>query len=412
MGTTLDDARRLDAEDVLAGFRDRFAIGADPVAYLDGNSLGRPPRATLDRLREVLEVEWGGALIRSWSTGWAELPLRVGDLLGASVLGAAEGQTVVADSTSVNIYKALHAAAGLRAGRSEIVVTEADFPTDRYLVEAVADQRGLTVRWLPSSERGGVAADDLAGALSDSTAVVLLSHVDYRSGYLADLPGITAAVHDVGAVMVWDLCHSAGVVPVGLDASGADLAVGCTYKYLNAGPGAPAYIYVAQRHLPAVEQPVPGWFGADDIFSMAAELTPAPDARRMLSGTPGVLGIVAVEEGVRLVAEAGIDRIRAKAVALTELAVELVDAWLTPLGATLRSPRDPHVRGAHVTVEMPDARAVTDELIARGVVPDYRNPDMIRLGLSPLSTSFEETWTAMDVVRDVLSARPGRAQPA
>jgi kynureninase len=412
MGTTLEDARRLDDGDVLAGFRDRFARGEDPIAYLDGNSLGRPPRATLDRLREVLEVEWGGALIRSWSTGWTELPLRVGDLLGASVLGADEGQTVVADSTSVNIYKALHAAAGLRAGRSEIVVTEADFPTDRYLVQAVADQRGLTVRWLASSERGGVAAEDLARVLSESTAVVLLSHVDYRSGYLADLPGITAAVRDAGAVMVWDLSHSAGVVPMGLDASGVDFAVGCTYKYLNAGPGAPAFLYAARRHLAVVEQPVPGWFGAADIFSMAAELTPAPDARRMLSGTPSVLGIVAVEEGVRLIAEAGIDRIRAKAITLTELAIELVDAWLAPLGAILRSPRDPRVRGAHVTVELPDARAVTDELIARGVVPDYRNPDMIRLGLSPLSTSFEETWTALDVLRDVLTARVGRVQPA
>jgi kynureninase len=262
----------------------------------------------------------------------------------------------------------------------------------------------LAVRWLPSSERGGVAAEDLARTLTGSTAVVVLSHVDYRSGYLADLASLTATVHDAGALVVWDLCHSAGVVPIELDAHGADFAVGCTYKYLNAGPGAPAYVYVARRHLPGVEQPVPGWFGASDIFAMATDFAPAPDARRMLSGTPNVLGVVAVEEGVRLVAEAGVDRIRAKAVALTELAIELGDAWLAPHGARLRSPRDAAMRGAHVTVEVPDARVVTEELIVRGVVPDYRNPDMIRLGLSPLTTTFEETWTALDALRDVLSS--------
>jgi kynureninase len=405
MVTTLDDVRRLDSADELAAFRDRFAIGDDPVAYLDGNSLGRPPRSTLERLRQVLEDEWATSLIRSWSTGWTELPLRVGDLLGGSVLGAAQGQTVVADSTSVNLFKALHAAAGLRADRSEIVVDAANFPTDRYLVQAVADQRGLTVRWLPDSERGGVAVEDLHDVLSESTALVLLSHVDYRSGYLSDLGAITRAVHDAGALMVWDLCHSVGVVPVALDEHRVDFAVGCTYKYLNAGPGAPAFVYVAQRHLGAVEQPVPGWFGAADIFAMAEEFAPAADARRMLSGTPAVLGLVAVEEGVRLVAEAGVERIRAKAVALTELAVELVDAWLVPLGARLCSPRDAAVRGGHVTVQVPDARAVTDELIARGVVPDFRNPDMIRLGLSPLTTTFAETWTALDVLRELLNSR-------
>jgi kynureninase len=405
--TSLEQARGMDAADVLAGFRERFAIAGDPVAYLDGNSLGRPPQATLERLRDVLEVEWGGGLIRSWSTGWAELPLRVGDLLGASVLGAAAGQTVVADSTSVNLYKALHAAAGLRGGRGELVVAQADFPTDRYLVKAVADQRGLTVRELPGPglgvEAAGVSAAGLEPVVSDSTAVVVLSHVDYRSGYLADLADVTAAVHRAGALVVWDLSHSAGVVPIELDACGVDFAVGCTYKYLNAGPGAPAFVYVAQRHLAAVEQPVPGWFGAADVFAMEADYAPAADARRMLSGTPNVLGVVAVEEGIRLIAEAGLDHLRAKAIALTELAVELTDAWLVPLGVCLRSPRDAGLRGAHITVDVPDAQEVTKELIARAVVPDFRNPSMIRLGLSPLTTTFAEVWTGLDVLRAVLS---------
>lgn len=402
---TGEQARALDAADELAGFRDRFAIGDDPVAYLDGNSLGRPPRATLERLRRVLEQEWGGALIRSWSTGWAELPVRVGDLLGRAVLGAGPGQTVVADSTSVNLFKVLHAAAGLRGDRSEVVVDAGDFPTDRYLVQAVADQRGLAVRWLPPVEDGGVTPERVSQAVSESTAVVVLSHVDYRTGFLADLPAITSVVHGAGALAVWDLSHSAGLVPLSLDADGADFAVGCTYKYLNAGPGAPAFLYVCERHLAAVEQPVPGWFGAADVFAMSDVYRPAADARRMLSGTPAVLGLVGVEEGAALVAEAGIERIRAKAIALTDLAVALSDAWLEPLGARLRSPRDSTRRGGHVTLEVPGAREVTEELIRRGVVPDYRNPDRIRLGLSPLSTSFEETWTAMDVLRDVLSSR-------
>jgi kynureninase len=403
--TTRGEARDLDAADELAGFRDRFATGDDPVAYLDGNSLGRPPRATLERLRRVLEEEWGGALIRSWSTGWADLPLHVGDLLGRGVLGAGPGQTVVADSTSVNLFKVLHAAAGLRGDRSELVVDEGDFPTDRYLVEAVADQRGLAVRWLPPAEDGGATTERIAEVVSDSTAVVVLSHVDYRTGFLADLRAITSVVHAAGALAVWDLSHSAGLVPLSLDADGADFAVGCTYKYLNAGPGAPAFLYVADRHLASVEQPVPGWFGAADVFAMADAYSPAADARRMLSGTPAVLGLVGVEEGARLVTEAGVERIRAKAITLTDLAVELSDAWLEPLGVHLRSPRDSARRGGHVTLEVRAAREVTEELIRRGVVPDYRNPDRIRLGLSPLSTSYEETWTAMDVMRDVLSSR-------
>ena len=403
MAMSYEQAKALDAADPLAELREQFAIGDDPVAYLDGNSLGRPPHTTIERLRHVLEQEWATGLIRGWSAGWTQLPVRVGDLLGATVLGAAPGQVVVADSTSVNLFKLLHAAAGLRADRSEIVVAEVDFPTDRYLVDAVGAQRGLTVRWLPAQPRGGVAVEDLADVLSDSTAVVVLSHVDYRSGYLADLASITKSVQAVGAVVVWDLSHSAGVAPIALDAAGVDFAVGCTYKYLNAGPGAPAYLYVAQRHLDAVEQPVPGWFGAADVFAMAGGYAPAADARQMLSGTPHVLGIVAVEEGLKVIAQAGIEPIRAKAVALTQMVVELVDDHLLPLGATLQSPRDPSVRGAHVTVGVPRAREITEALIERGIVPDFRNPDMIRLGLSPLTTSYAETWTALDTLRDLLA---------
>ncbi|MDQ3734017.1 MAG: kynureninase [Actinomycetota bacterium] len=399
----LTDAHRRDAADPLAEFRERFAVGADPVAYLDGNSLGRPPKATIARLHEVLDAEWAGRLIMSWPERWVALPVQVGDQLAETILGAGAGQTVIADSTTVNLFKALHAACRLRPERDEIVIDESNFPTDRYLVEGIAADRGLTIRWLSPAAEAGVTVTELAEALGPRTAVVLLSHVDYRSGYLADLPGITAAVHDAGAVVVWDLCHSAGVIPMSLDAAEVDFAVGCTYKYLNAGPGAPAFVYVAARHLPQVEQPITGWFGAADVFAMAARYEPASDIRRMLSGTPSVLGIVAVQEGVRLIGEAGLDRIRAKAVELTEYAIALADRRLAPKGATVASPRNAAERGGHVTIRCAAAENVTERLVAAGVVPDFRNPDLIRLGLSPLTTSYQEVWTALDIFADILA---------
>jgi kynureninase len=322
-----DRAAALDAADPLAAFRERFLPADDVVAYFDGNSLGRPPRATAETLASFVTEGWGERLIRGWDEGWVELPVIVGDEIAAVVLGAAPGQTVVADSTSVNLFKVLHAACDLRPDRDEIVVDTTNFPTDRYLVEGVAAQRGMSVRWLEPHLTGHVKTDDLAAVLGERTAVVVLSHVDYRSAAILDVTGITAQVHAAGGLVVWDLCHSAGVLPLALDADDIDFAVGCTYKYLDAGPGAPAFLYVAARHLSTAKQPVPGWWSAVDLFAMADTYTAAPDIRRMLSGTPNVMGILAVREGVRLVGEAGIDAIRAKSVALTEFLLELVDRW-------------------------------------------------------------------------------------
>jgi kynureninase len=401
--TSHDAALALDAADPLRGFRDRFAIEADPVTYFDGNSLGRPPKAALTRIREETERWWAGRLIRGWSEHWMELPTRVGDLLGDVVIGAAPGQTVLADSTSVNLYKVLHAAAALRPGRSEIVIDDTNFPTDRYIVEAVADQRGLTVRWITVDSMAGVDADLLARVLGPDTAVVVTCHVDYRSSAVADLAGLTAMIHDAGALAVWDLCHSAGVMPIDVDAADVDFAVGCTYKFLNAGPGAPAFLYVAERHLTDVRQPIAGWIGAEDVFAMAPVYEPAVGIRRMLSGTPNVVGIAAVEEGVRVVADAGLDRIRAKGATLTDFVVGLIDAWLVPSGVEMLSPRDPGRRGCHVIVRHSDAAAITERLVEKGVVPDYRNPGLIRLGLSPLTTSYAEAWTGIDVLRGIIA---------
>ncbi|MGA9102636.1 kynureninase [Aeromicrobium sp.] len=393
-----DRAVALDAADPLASFRDRFVPAHDVVAYFDGNSLGRPPRATAEMLAAFATEQWGGRLIRGWDEGWVELPTTVGDELAAAVLGAAPGQTVVADSTSVNLFKVLHAACELRPDRDQIVVDTTNFPTDRYLVEGVAAQRGMTVRWLEPDVIEHVTPDGLAEVVGEGTAVVVLSHVDYRSGTILDVPGITRQVHAAGGLVIWDLCHSAGVLPIALDADDVDFAVGCTYKYLNAGPGAPAFLYVAAQHLADVAQPIPGWFSAADLFAMADAYTAAPDIRRMLSGTPNVVGILAAREGARLVGEAGIDAVRAKSVLLTELLLELVDR----LDLTVVSPRDADRRGSHVTIQVPDAAGVAKRLGERGVIPDVRRPDLLRLGLSPLSTSFTEVHDGWAVLAEVL----------
>jgi kynureninase len=399
----MTSADALDAADPLKAFRERFVLDDDLVAYLDGNSLGRLPRATAERLTDLIRREWGSRLIRGWSEGWIELPVTVGDELGEALLGAAPGQTLIADSTSVNLYKLLHAAAGVRPDRDEIVIDATSFPTDRYLVKSVAATRGMTVRWLDPELVENVTDELLATVLGERTAVVVLSQVDYRSGTLLDLPGLTASIHRAGAVVVWDLCHSAGVMPIALDDAGVDFAVGCTYKYINAGPGAPAFLYVAERHLATATQPIAGWWSAADLFAMSETYEASPTIRRMLSGTPAVAGVVAVQEGVRLIAEAGVEAIRAKSEALTAYTVDLLDR----AGLEIVTPRDPARRGSQVTVRLPDARRVADELIEHGVVPDFREPDLIRLGLSPLSTSFAQVESAVRILDD-LAARGRR----
>jgi kynureninase len=376
---------------------------ADPgvVAYLDGNSLGRPLRATAERLREVVAEEWGSRLIRSWEERWLALPERIGDELGRVALGAAPGRAIVADSTSVCLYKTIRAAVALRPGRDEIVTDTANFPTDRFLVESVAAELGLTVRWIDADPWDGFGAEQVAAVVGERTAAVVLSHVDYRSAAIADLAGITRLVHGHGALVVWDLCHSVGSIPVELDAADVDFAVGCTYKFLNAGPGAPAFLYVAARHQSAFGQPITGWMGAADTFGMAARYAPAPGIRRALSGTPPVLGMVGVQEGVAVLAEAGITRVRAKAVALGRWVLDLADEWLVPLGFTVASPRDDDRRGGHVTLRHPDAERLSGLLIEHGVIIDFRRPDGIRIGLSPLTTGFTEVRDAMARIREL-----------
>jgi kynureninase len=403
-------AEELDRTDPLAGFGDRF-VPAPGVLYLDGNSLGRLPASTADRLARVVAEEWGGGLVRSWST-WISLARRVGDLIGTTLLGAAPGEVIVADSTTVNLYKLVAAALDARPDRNVVLSSADEFPTDRYVLQGLCAARGLTLRDVPSSVDDGVSVPDVVAALDSSVAVVVLSHVAYRSGALADLPAITAAAHGAGALVLWDLSHSGGSVPVELSRSGADLAVGCTYKYLNGGPGSPAYLYVRADLQDSLRQPIQGWFGAADQFAMGASYVPAPGIDRFLVGTPPVLSLVGVEEGVRVLADAGIDRLRAKGQAMTSYLIALHTAWLAPLGFRLASPADPARRGSHVSLEHPEAWRICQALLDRGVVPDYRTPDRLRLGPAPLTTRFTEVHDAVAIIREVVASGAHRGYPA
>ncbi|GLZ54347.1 aminotransferase class V-fold PLP-dependent enzyme [Actinomycetospora sp. NBRC 106378] len=398
---TASDAAALDAADPLAGCRERFVLGPE-TAYLDGNSLGRPLAVTAEALARFTRDDWGGRLIRGWDEQWVELPTELGDRLGSILLGAAPGQTIVGDSTSVLLYKLARAAVDAApAGRDEIVLSDDDFPTDRYLLEGIAAETGRTLRWIPTDRAGGVSVEQAAAAVGPRTALVVLSHVTYRSGYLADAAAVTGVAHDAGAPVLWDLCHSVGSVPVELDGWGADLAVGCTYKYLGGGPGAPAFAYVARRHHGVLRQPIQGWFGRADPFAMAAGYEPAAGIRQFLSGTPPVLATVPLQVGLDLYAEVGIDAVRAKSVALTRFAVGIAD----DLGLELASPRDLDRRGGHVTLRHPDAQALVATLWERGVIPDYRAPDGIRLGLAPLSTSFAEVASGFEVLAELVAGQ-------
>jgi kynureninase len=384
-----EEAVALDERDPLASFRERFVFDPD-VVYLDGNSLGCLPRASIGRLRDVVGEQWGRRGIRGWEEGWMELPVAVGELVASVALGAAPGQTVVGDSTSVCLYKLACAALDARPGRREIVTDVGNFPTDRYVLEGIARARGLTMRWVDRPDVDAVGPD---------TALVSFSHVSYRRASIADMRAISASVREAGALMLWDLSHSAGSVPLALDEDRADLAVGCTYKYLHGGPGAPAYMYVSASLQGELRQPIWGWLGRREPFEMAPGYEAAAGMRAYLSGTPPVLGLVAVEEGVRVVGEAGIEAIREKGIALTELCIALADGLP---GVSVASPRAAERRGAHVAVVHARARELCRALIDGGVIVDFRPPDIIRFGFAPLTTRYVDVWDGIDALRRLL----------
>jgi kynureninase len=399
-------AEALDAADPLAGFRERFVIAGEELIYLDGNSLGRLPIATRDRLHAEVDA-WGEHLIGGWDE-WIELPQRAGDLLAESVLGARPGEVLVCDSTTVNLYKLCVATLdAYRLSAQRAVVTDrGNFPTDRYVLEGLCAERGLELRRFDSDPLAGPQPADLERVLADgAAALVVLSHVAYRSGALADLAGLTEVARRHDAHVVWDLSHSVGAVDVRLGEVGVELAVGCSYKFLNGGPGAPAWLYVAESAQPRLRSPIWGWFGQADQFAMERDYAPLEGIGRFAAGTPPILGVAAVEESVRITAEAGIARVREKSVGLSELLIALHDEWLDPLGFALGSPRDPHARGSHVSLCHPEAWPINRALIERAqVIGDFRGPDSIRLGLAPLYLRYTDVWDALDRLRRLVAA--------
>jgi kynureninase len=396
-------AEALDEADPLASLLAESIVTDPDLLYLDGNSLGRLTQRARRRLLQLIDDEWAGGLVRSWES-WIDLPTEVGDVLARHLLGAQPGEVVVGDSTTVDLYKAATAAIAARPDARAVVTDDDNFPTDRYVLEGLAARHGLEYREVPSDAVAGPDAGVIAAALDDA-ALLCLSHVAYGSAALADMGGLTALAHEHGALALWDLSHSVGSVPIELTATGADLAVGCTYKYVNGGPGAPAFTYVRRELQDVLRQPIWGWFGQRDQFAMALGYTPVDGIRSWLTGSPAVLGLACVDAGVGLLVEAGIERLRAKGMGLTSLIVDLADAWLAPLGFTLTSPRAAERRGSHVALAHPDAWRISQALIeVAGVVPDFRAPDRLRLGPAPIATRFVDVWDALDRVRRLVES--------
>jgi len=386
-------AQALDAADPLATFGEQFAPNSSDAIYLCGNSLGRPPVAAVERMAQACE-QWAARLVGGWDD-WLDLPGRVGDLLAGPILGAQGGEVVVSDSTSVNLYKLAAAALEAQRPRTVVVSNGHDFPTDRYVLEGLGPRRLITADPIQ-----GPTVADVTAALDGTVALVCLSHVDYRSSALADMATITAAVHHAGALMLWDLSHSAGCVPIGLEKAGVDLAVGCTYKYLCGGPGAPAFLYVRTELQQRLRQPIWGWFGQRDQFAMGQGYDPCPDIRRFLVGTPSVIALAGVQAAVEVIVAAGVEAIRDKALALGQLAMERYEAWLRPLGFVAGSPGEGQRRGSHLALCHADAQRLHRDLEHdAGVTTDFRFPNIIRFGLSPLTTRFVDVWDAIDRLR-------------
>jgi len=403
--TTRNDCLERDAQDPLAALRGQFDLPAG-VIYLDGNSLGARPKAALARVQQVVEQEWGQDLIRSWNkAGWFDMPRRLGDKL-ASLIGGEDGEVVVTDTTSINLFKALAAALHMQAGdparaaRRVIVTERTNFPTDIYMAQGLSGwlDRGYTVKLIDSVE-------ELSTAVDSNTAVVMLTHVNYRTGYQHDMRAVSALAHAAGALIVWDLCHSAGAVPVDLNADGADLAVGCTYKYLNGGPGSPAFIWVPKTHQARFQQPLSGWWGHAAPFAMAPHFAPTEGIGRALCGTQPVASLAMIECGLDVFGQTTMAAIRAKSLALTDLFIGLVEQRCAAHPLELVTPREHARRGSQVSFAHPHGYAVMSALIARGVIGDYREPSIMRFGFTPLYTSFADVWDAVEILRDILDRK-------
>lgn len=395
---TRDTFAQRDAADPLAHFRDQFYL-PDGLIYLDGNSLGALPKAVPQRLQHVLETEWGERLITSWNrSGWSDMPARIGDKL-ARLVGANAGEVIVADSTSINVYKTLAAALALRPGRRVILSTPDNFPTDLYMAQGLIAQLG------GKHELRLVDGEDLPNHVDADTALVTLTHVNYKTGRMYDMPAITQRAHAHGALTMWDLAHSAGAVPTDLNGADADFAVGCGYKYLNGGPGAPAFLFVAARHQPHFSQPLSGWMGHAQPFAFDPTYAPVDGIGRYLCGTPPVLSMSALECGIDILVEADMGRIRAKSLALSDAFIALVQTRCAGFGLELATPLAHHQRGSQVSFHHANGYPIMQALIAQGVVGDFRAPDIVRFGFTPLYVRFVNVWDAVERLHDILVSR-------
>jgi kynureninase len=408
-------AEELDTSDPLASYRTRFVISDPNLVYLDGNSLGRMTHASLERVRQVAEKEWGTDLIRGWNENWWEAPVRIGDKI-ARLVGAAPGQMVACDTVSVNLFKLAAAALALRPGRTRIVTDLLNFPSDLYILQGLVNSLGNRHTILRIGSTDGDITPDLdalAAAIDDNTALLTLSHVTFKSGYLYEMGEITELAHRHGALVLWDLSHSAGAAPVALETCNADFAIGCTYKYLNGGPGAPAFIYVRKELQQQVVSPICGWWGQNAPFAFGLDYTPAPGVARFLTGSQPILSMLAMEAALDPLLEVGMASLREKSLLLSEYLIFLSDTLLTPLGFLLGSPRNPERRGSHISLRHPEGYRINRALIEEmNVLPDFREPDNLRLGLTPLYTSFAEVWEGVERIRQAVAERRYEKYPA
>ena len=409
-------AELLDAHDALAPFKDRFVIADPQMCYLDGNSLGRTPKGTITAINSFLTDEWATQLVDGWAH-WIDEAQVAGDAVAAAALGTGPGQTLVCDTTSTNLFQLLGAAIAARPGRRTIVVDSSNFPTDRYIVQGLAEQHGLTVVTLNNDGQGGPGAVDVANDcerisveaiepyLTDDVAVLTLQSIHYRSGSRPDIKAITDLARSRGILVVWDCAHAVGSINLDFDANGVDLAVGCTYKYGNSGPGAPAWLFVRKELQTELRVPIQGWFAQGNQFAMGPFFEPADTIRRFQIASPSIIGLRSVKVAFDMIAEAGIDAIEAKAAMGTELMIHLFDAWLAPLGFSLGTPRDNTWRGGHITLHHPDAKKIAAAMrTISNVVPDFRMPDGIRVAMSPLPTSYTEVWDGFARLRDLVQS--------
>lgn len=403
----LERARAADEQDPLASFRERFVIDDADLIYLDGNSLGRLPKATQAHVREHVEQRWGGRLIRGWNDGWINAPQRIGAKI-AALVGAQPNEVILADSTSVNLFKLVSAALRARPDRNKIVTDDLNFPSDLYVLQGICESAGrpCDIHMVKATDGIHGPVQAMSDAIDSDTALVTLSHTVFKSGYKYDMAAITECAHRAGALVIWDLSHSAGAVPVHLNEANADLAIGCTYKYLNGGPGAPAFLYVRKELQEQLRNPIAGWMGQNNPFNFDLSYEPASGLHHFLSGSPPILSMTAVEPGVELLLEAGIERLRAKSVLQSEFLIALWREMLAPLGFTLNSPSNPDVRGSHISLGHEEGLRIDLALIGEmKVLPDFRHPDNIRLGITPLYTTFSELFEAAVRLRTVVTEK-------